>query len=186
MIEAELKAVVRDPGAVLTRLNGLAIGERAVYRDVYHDQPGGVLDGAGRELRVRTVETEAGVRTVLTYKEASTHASGSKPEWEMEVESADTAGEILTRLGYAPSTRLTKHCTNYRFQSAGRRIIATVVTVPELDGTWIEVETQADDVELDQALDVVRRVLADLGIDEECITSELYTDAVKAARSSCN
>jgi hypothetical protein len=34
-----------------------------------------------------------------------------------------------------------KHCTNYRFRVEGRDLLATVVTVPELDGTFLELET---------------------------------------------
>lgn len=62
-------------------------------------------------------------------------------------------------------------------------MLATLVRVPELDGTFLELETMvADDAELPAALDDVRSVLGELGIEEKDFTTELYTDAVAARR----
>jgi adenylate cyclase class 2 len=62
-------------------------------------------------------------------------------------------------------------------------MLATVVTVPELDGTFLEVETITDAEELTDALRAVRQVMTELGIDASDLTTEQYTDAVLAARS---
>lgn len=177
MIEAELKARLRNPNAVRTRLDSLATGEVETYRDMYFDVAG------GRELRVREIESVSGVRCLLTYKEPSTHASGSKPEYETSMGSAAIAREILVRLGYARDIEITKRCVNYRFSVDGRDVVATVVTVPELDDTFIEVETVCDPSDLDAAIEIVRQVLSDLEVDEAEITDELYTDAVRSARA---
>ncbi|MFJ4191361.1 adenylyl cyclase [Kitasatospora sp. NPDC089509] len=110
-------------------------------------------------------------------------ASGSKPEAETRVEDAEAAHEIVRGLGFAPRIQFEKRCRNYDFGCDERRLLATLVRVPELDATFIEVETEAhgqDD--LAQALMVVRAVLAGLGIGEDDLTTELYTDAVAAAR----
>jgi adenylate cyclase class 2 len=61
-------------------------------------------------------------------------------------------------------------------------MLATLVTVPEIDGTFLEVETITDD-DLTAALDAVRAVLTDLGIEDHDLTSEQYTDAVIASRT---
>jgi len=61
-------------------------------------------------------------------------------------------------------------------------MLATVVTVPELDGTFVELETMAAEDDVDAALADIRAVLADLGIGEEDLTTEQYTDAVLEAR----
>jgi len=83
VIEAELKARLRDPSAVRDRLGARAPVERAIHRDTYYDEPHGRLEREGRELRLRTVETPDHVLHLLTYKEASVdEASGSKPEYE--------------------------------------------------------------------------------------------------------
>ncbi|MEV7183640.1 class IV adenylate cyclase [Kitasatospora sp. NPDC093102] len=185
-IEAELKAVVRDPEHVLARLEeSYGAGRAEVYRDTYYDAPDGSLMGADRELRIRTVHGPDDTRTVLTYKGARVdEASGSKWEAETRVEDAEAAHEIIRGLGFTPRIRFEKRCRNYAFESDGRRFLATLVRVPELDATFIEVETAtvAQDG-LGAALDAVRAVLADLGVNEDDLTAELYTDAVAAARA---
>ena len=73
----------------------------------------------------------------------------------------------------------TKNCANYSFTAAGRDILATLVTVPELDGTFIEIETlTADPDDVGPAIAAVRAVLDELGIASADLTTELYTDAV--------
>jgi len=57
----------------------------------------------------------------------------------------------------------------------------TRVTVPQLDGTFIEVETLVEPREVDTALAVVRQVLADLKIDQDDLTTERYDEMIRAA-----
>ncbi|MEV0535940.1 class IV adenylate cyclase [Kitasatospora sp. NPDC050463] len=185
MIEAELKAAVRDPEAVLRQLEDrYGAGRAEVYRDTYYDARDGSLMGADRELRIRTVHGPDDTRTVLTYKGARVdEASGSKPEAETVVEDAEAAHEIVLGLGFVPRIAFEKRCRNYDFRHGGRHFLATLVRVPEIDGTFIEVETAAEtEADLGPALDVVRAVLAELGIGEDDLTTEFYTDAVVAAR----
>ncbi|MFD5467595.1 class IV adenylate cyclase [Kitasatospora sp. NPDC127059] len=185
-IEAELKAFVRDPEAVLKQLEDqYGAGRAEVYRDTYYDAPDGSLMNGDRELRIRTVHSPDDTRTVLTYKGARVdEASGSKPEAETRVEDADAAHDIIRGLGFTPRIQFEKRCRNYAFERDGRRLLATLVRVPELDdATFIEVETAAPtEDDLPSALVVVRAALADLGITEDDLTTELYTDAVAAAR----
>ena len=55
--------------------------------------------------------------------------------------------------------------------------------VPELDGTFLEVETMTGDQhDLDPALADIRAVLGHLGITEADLTTELYTEAVMRHR----
>lgn len=181
-IEAELKARVRDPGHVRDQLGRRADEQVDVYHDTYFDQPDRALTRDGRELRVRVIESENGTRAVLTYKSQAVDVdSGSKPEYETQVADADTARVILSHLGYVELVSFTKHCRNYRFLTGGWDMLATLVTVPEIDGTFIEVETITDD-DLKPALNAVRAVLAALGIEDLDLTTEQYTDAVLAAR----
>jgi len=62
-------------------------------------------------------------------------------------------------------------------------MLATMVTVPEIDGTFVELETLADEAGLAAALGDVRTVLGELGIGEDDLTTEQYTDAVMRARA---
>ncbi|GAB3669154.1 hypothetical protein GCM10027589_36240 [Actinocorallia lasiicapitis] len=183
MIEAELKAHVRDPEDLRKRLGLLATPEHSLYSDTYYDLPGHPLTAEGRELRVRVVETAGLRRTVLTYKEpAVDEASQSKPEHETVAADPSVLDTVLTALGAVHLVALTKNCANYRFTSRGRDMLATVVQVPELDGTFIELETMAADDDLAAALADVRAVLAELGIEPGDLTTEQYTEAVEQAR----
>ncbi|MBA9003935.1 class IV adenylate cyclase [Thermomonospora cellulosilytica] len=183
MIEAELKARVRDPEGLRARLRERADEELSVYRDTYYDRPDGTLTGEGRELRVRVVETGGVRRTVLTYKEPPVDAaSGSKPEHETKVADPAVIDTVLRALGAVEYVSLTKHCANYRFTARGRDMLATVVTVPELNGTFVELETMADPGDVESALADVRAVLAELGVTKDDLTTEQYTDAVLQAR----
>ncbi|MEU6394114.1 class IV adenylate cyclase [Streptomyces sp. NPDC046939] len=184
-VEAELKARVRSPEEVVARLDGWAEPRVEVYRDTYYDRPGEVLGRADQELRVRTVHNSGSgdTRTVLTFKAAAVdEGSGSKPEYETHVDDADATHAILRGLGYVEVIAFEKHCRNYSFVAHGRRMLATLVRVPELDGTFIELEAIVDASEVGAALEDVRSVLAELGIAGEDLTRETYTSAVAARR----
>lgn len=184
VIEAELKARVRDPEALRAALRQRAEEELSIYQDTYYDRPDGSLTAEGRELRVRVIERSGTRRTRLTYKEPAVDAaSGSKPEHETTAADPAVVDTVLRALGAVEYVRLTKECANYRFTAAGRDMLATVVTVPELDGTFIELETMAEEDDVAAALADVRAVLAEVGITGEDLTTEQYTDAVLQARA---
>lgn len=183
MIEAELKARVHAPETVLRLLDERAKGRAEVYRDTYYDDSAGGLEARDEELRVRTVHGTDETRTVLTFKGAKVDdASGSKPEHETRVSDPEAVHAVLRGLGYVPVIAFEKRCRNYDFEANGRTMLATLVRVPEIDGTFIELETIVDEAEVTAALDDVRSVLAALGIGPEDLTTELYTDAVRARR----
>lgn len=188
MIEAEIKARVRDPVRVRALLRARADEHVSRYRDTYYDWPSGQLTEDGRELRIRVIEAHGQRQCLLTYKGQAIDAeSGSKPETETRLTDAEAADTILLALGFTHLVAFEKQCANYSFTAAGRRILATLVTVPELDGMFVEVETLAGDPgDLSPALDAVRGVLTDLGIPEQDLTSELYTDAVMRHRNAGN
>src|SRR6266516_2686131 len=156
MIEAELKAHLREPERIRQALRALpAEGEEmCVYHDTYYDA-------------------------------AADPASGSKPEWETAVEEPEAIDAILRGLGFEHDIAFEKHCTNYTFHAQGRRLQATLARVPELDGSFLEVETLVEDnAELQPALDAIHRVLDDLRIPRSDLTNELYTDLVRRQRAA--
>ncbi|MFF4737563.1 class IV adenylate cyclase [Streptomyces sp. NPDC001262] len=184
MIEVELKVRVRDPEGVAHLLEQRAAGRSEIYRDTYYDTADGTLAREDRELRLRTITGPGGTRSVLTYKEPRVDdASGSKPEHETGVDTPEAVHAALSGLGYVAAIAFEKHCHNYDFGSRGRRMLATLVRVPELDGTFLELETLAKGDELGTALDDVRAVLSELGFTEQDVTTELYTEAVAARRA---
>jgi adenylate cyclase class 2 len=183
VIEAELKARLSDPGGVRSALAGRSDGERATYHDTYFDTPEESLERDGKELRLRTVESAGSVRHMLTVKEQVFDAtSGSKPEHETSVAEPAAVVHMLKALGYGPVIDFTKHCENYRFTAQGLQMLATVVVVPEIDGTFLEVESLVEERDVESALGAIRTVMTQLGVDHASLTTELYTDAVRAAR----
>ncbi len=154
------------------------------YHDVYFDQPDELLTKSDRELRLRTIVGDRGSKHVLTFKDATVDPeTGSKPEHETVIEDRDAAESIIVRLGYRPRIAFTKDCENYTFTMAGRQMIATVVMVPEIDGVFLELETQVSGQdELPHALADLRDALADLGVGDDQLTTELYTTAVADSR----
>ncbi|GAB2884817.1 class IV adenylate cyclase [Streptomyces mayteni] len=184
MIEAELKARVCAPEEVARRLELHGAGRVERYWDTYYDDGDRTLGGRDHELRVRTVENANGSRSVLTFKGAVIDAdSGSKSEHETAVAEAEALHAILRELGYQPFIAFEKQCRNYAFEARGRRMLATLVRVPEIEGDYLELETliEAED-DLEAALSDLRVTLEELGITESDLTRELYTDAVAARR----
>ncbi|MGH3975791.1 MAG: class IV adenylate cyclase, partial [Pseudonocardiaceae bacterium] len=171
--------------AVRAALDERASAEMSTYADRYFDYPDHRLTEQGRELRVRTITDDGGqTRVLLTYKEPVVDAgSGSKPEHETIAENADVLATILTALGVKEFIAFEKHCVNYRFTALRQDLLATLVTVPELDSqTFIELETTTETDELDVALNTVRSVLRELGISKHDCTTETYTDAITTQR----
>jgi len=179
-IEAELKARVREVTPVRTALAGRVEVQLATYHDTYFDRRRDAFMTSGQELRLRTIRSPENARHVLTYKApAVDRASASKPEYETDVADRDATESILRGLGFEVAISFTKQCENYPITHSGYDILATLVTVPELDGTFIEVETLISSAaELHPALDAVHAVLADLGVSTDDLTTEPYTDAV--------
>lgn len=184
MIEAELKARLSNPGPVRAKLRELAgEPEKAIYHDAYYDTADRGLETADRELRLRTVETPDTVRHLLTFKDpAVDEESESKPEYETALGNPAAVVRLFEALGYGVSVGLTKDCENYRLAQDGRDFLATVARVPELDDTYLEVETIAEEADVDRALAAVRVMLGHLGVPDSDLTTERYTDAVRAAR----
>ncbi|MGI9002043.1 MAG: class IV adenylate cyclase [Pseudonocardia sp.] len=185
-IEAELKARVRNPERVRDLLQRHAREEVSTYSDTYFDTAGRELTRDGRELRVRAVDSGGVASTVLTYKSPSVdEGSGSKPETETTVADADALRAILNGLGFEVLIAFEKHCMNYRFTVADRPLLATLVQVPELAGTYLEIESiVTSDAEIAPALETIRAVFSELGIEHGDETTETYTEAVSAIRSA--
>lgn len=185
-VEAELTAIVRDPDRVRAELAKRADPEHSVYSDIYFDRPDQSMDAAGYELRIRTITTGDTSRVLVTYKEPPVEGGqGSKPEHETAVGDPYVLHTIFTGLGLVEMIAFEKQCDNYRFIEQGRELLATVVQIPELDGQlFIELETTTEPSDVPAALRVVRAVLAGLGVTDDDLSSESYTDRVAARRET--
>lgn len=185
LVEVELKANVARVGHVRAELERLTPGVDETYHDTYYDLADETLTARDQELRVRTVTNQAGSRSLLTFKTAPVErASGSRPEHETEIADPIVADIVLKALGAVEAISFCKLCRNHRFTAEGRDVLATLVEVPEIEGTYLEVETLAPADEVEAGLSTIRTVLATLGISDVDLTSETYTGAVAAARQS--
>ncbi len=182
-VEVELKAKVGDAEQVRAELERLAPGVDETYHDTYYDLSDEALTGRDQELRVRTVTNDAGSRSLLTFKTAPVEeTSGSRPEQETELSDPAVVDTVLKALGAVELISFRKLCRNHRFEAEGREVLATLVEVPEIEGTYLEVETIAPADEVDAGLITIRTILVGLGISEGDLTTETYTGAVTAAR----
>ncbi|MER7558733.1 CYTH domain-containing protein [Nocardioides sp. NPDC126508] len=183
LIEVELKAKVSDVDHVRAELERLAPGIDETYHDTYYDLPDETLTARDQELRVRTVTNDADSRSLLTFKTAPVEkTSGSRPEHETELADPTVADTVLKALGAVELISFRKLCRNHRFEAEGREVMATLVEVPEVEGTYLEVETLAPADDVEAGLGTIRTVLATLGIGDADLTTETYTGAVAAAR----
>jgi adenylate cyclase, class 2 len=182
-VEVEIKLAVRHPADTAAALARLAAGERSVYEDTYYDYPDRRLTSAGRqELRVRVIRAQDARRTRLTFKGTMLDAA-STPEYETTVEDPDALHAILTRLGLEPIIAYGKHCANHTFTRQGRDVVATLVHVPEIDRSFLEIETLVADGEpSDEALATIWNVAGSLGLDREDEEPTFYIDLVTAHR----
>jgi adenylate cyclase class 2 len=183
-IEVELKARLAAPETTIADLRERAEGEHSTYSDTYYDWPDRRLEHAGRqELRLRTIETNDDSRCVWTFKGAMLNAT-STPEYETIVSDAPMAHAILTGLGLEPTISYTKHCENFRISYGSRSILATVVRIPEIDGTFLEIEMLVPhESEIDDARRAIEAVLVELGLSMDDLESTFYVDLVLSGRS---
>lgn len=142
------------------------------------------LDGFRLDFRVGGTIAGVGAVPLRSGDPDADDASGSKPWHETRVEDPDSVHAMLRDLGYVVTIAFEKRCRNYDITAAGRRMLATLVRVPEIDGHFLEVETIVDEDQVTAALNDIRAVLAELGIAEDDLTTEQYTDAIAARRNT--
>jgi adenylate cyclase class 2 len=185
VIEAEMKAVVRDQPALLAALDRWAVGEVATYFDTYYDTVDRALTALDQELRLRVIEPAH--RCLLTFKQSAIPGTDSRPEHETSVADGGVIQALFAALGLRVWHRLTKRCRNYRFERDGYQLLASVVTLPELTGCWLELESLvAGSEQLTGALYVIGALLAELGISSADLDRRTYTGMVTEARARCS
>lgn len=183
MIDAELVARVGDPAALRGRLERLAVGESASCRDTYYDLPGDPLTAAGRRVRLRVTEAAGGLRRAsLGYTEPRSRPGWPPKEHETAVADDAVIGLVLRAAGMQPRVEFGMHRMSYRFTARGRDMLATTVTIPEIDAVFVELRTTVGGAELTAGLSDVRAVLGDMGIGAGDLTQGTYADEVLRAR----
>jgi len=165
--EVELKFPVRDPSAVIERVQA----EGAVYEatqqqcDVYYNHPSRNFAETDEALRIRTLNGQHRI----TYKGPLVDET-TKTRREIEipigesVEDGTRFTELLSALGFREVRTVRKSRRLYRMMWKTRSVEFCVDDVDEL-GTFVELETIADEADLNAARDSLRRLAAKLGLE---------------------
>lgn len=178
MFEVEVK-VRTDHDAVGDRLAelGADMDEQVAQLDTYFDAPHRDFSETDEAVRVRREaavedrpeDTESvvmaairGVRAgVLTYKGPLVEtASKTREEFETSVDDVDGMASILDRLGFVPVGSVRKVRRVY----AVRGYLVTLDEVVGL-GSFVEVEAEASESEIDRVRDGARDLVEELGLD---------------------
>lgn len=186
MFEAEIKFKVHSDSQTLDRLRQLAgRGESVTYRDEYYDTSTHSLAETQRELRIRQIETNGGIEWRLTSKSSPfDNTTKSKREFELALNSGETAREFLRALGYVPDISFEKRCLKFRLQFRGVDVEAVFVEIPDLRDRFLELEVQSStEASARNALAVLRELGSKLGLQSIDEAPDYYVDLVRKSRS---
>ena len=186
MYEVELKAKIENLDELLSILTEISVNPKnKKYEDTYFNNETDMV-AQERELRVRLIETNGSNKVLLTYKDPPfDDASKSKPEIEVNVSDQKKIVEILLNLGFKIDIQFQKICTIYNFNWNQYDIELTVARVPELNASFVEIETMVSNKNnTAEAFEVLHSLLSHLKIPLSDITNEYYTDAVRNSRHS--
>jgi adenylate cyclase class 2 len=139
-IEAKLK--VESLQEIERKLNelGAEFLEEQLQKDYYFDDSAGSLFDSDRCLRLRRQTSAGDEKIVLTYKGAKETGNFKKRrELEVEVSDADSAGQLLSALGYEKALVVEKKRRLWRLGRCG-------IGLDELPllGSFIEIEGPDD------------------------------------------
>lgn len=162
MYEVELK-VRTDHEGLRERLDelGAAFLGAVEQADTYYDAPHRDFAQTDEALRVRRETVDEEESAVITYKGAKIDAdSKTREEIETGVEAGDDAAAIFESVGFEPVATVYKERDRYRIGE----YTVTLDTV-EGAGSFVEVETEADDI--DAAREGAADLMRDLGLDPD-------------------
>jgi predicted adenylyl cyclase CyaB len=163
MIELELKAVVADPDALVTRLRSFGAREDFIGRliDRRFDFADGGLFAKDEVIRVREYRGAGGeLQTSLEWKGPESHSAGYKQREEIGVETGDaeTLIAILGRLGLRQVRTIERDIRQYRLDGA----VVRMEHYEQMDDL-VEVEGEGPDIE---------RAISQMGIERQQFTAE--------------
>ncbi len=180
MYEVEVKVptsleVVRDR---LGELEATAVDD-VVQEDVYYDAPHRSFADTDEALRVRheSDRTDGDAETRLTYKGPLVDDdSKTREEFETGIEDAQTIESILSGLGFAPAATVRKDREHFALEGY-------TVTLDAVDGVgeFVEVETEAEESEIETAREGAFAVLDRLGLDPDDGIQTSYLEFVLEA-----
>jgi adenylate cyclase class 2 len=165
--EVELKFPLDDAERILSLLDGLQAerGTPIEQVDRYFNHPSRDFANTDEALRIRTEND----RSLLTYKGPLLDAE-TKTRLEIElpvgVDAADALqlAELLKNLGFQEVRAVHKTRTPFRLRWEDRELELALDDVPDL-GLFFEIETLAEEPDLDAARESILRFAAKLGLE---------------------
>jgi adenylate cyclase class 2 len=165
MYEVELK-VRADHDAVRSRLAEMDAERVGAVRqaDTYYDAPHREFAETDEALRLRRERDEDDRSEArVTYKGPLVEAaSKTREEFETGVTDGETMDEVFQSLGFSPAATVEKR--RERFAVEGYTV--TLDDVADL-GTFVEVEREVPESQVDQAREGAFEVLRSLGLDPD-------------------
>ncbi|MCU4925190.1 class IV adenylate cyclase [Halobacteria archaeon AArc-dxtr1] len=167
MYEVEVK-VPAELGVVRDRLAeiGASPTDAVVQRDTYYDAPHRSFEETDEALRIRREEpadAEGGSSARVTYKGPLVDAdSKTREEAETALGNGETFDAILGHLGFEPAATVRKERERYRIEGY-------TVTLDAVDGVgeYVEVETEAEDREIEAAREGAFELVERLSLDPD-------------------
>jgi adenylate cyclase class 2 len=163
--EVELKFPLAESDSVCRRLSQMGAVPAAplAQRDLYFSHPQRQFEQTDEALRIRCV----GNQSWITYK-GPVVDSRTKSRRELEIEfeegAADKLATVLEILGFRQVRSVCKLRTPYHLQWEGRSCEAALDDVEGL-GTFLEIETLAEEAERDNARDTILTLARHLGLE---------------------
>lgn len=183
-LEVERKYRITSQSEVRQRVEALGgRWEEAVQQgDQYFAHPARDFATTDEALRIRSV----GSTNVITYKGPKIDRD-SKTREEIEVElgagqeNAHDTGKIFERLGFRPVLVVAKARSIAKVTWQSREVEIALDEVKDA-GLFVELETQAADVELDAAKECIRSLALAMGLNEADQERRSYLEMVLATR----
>ena len=184
--EVELKYAVANMPELLAKLESLGFhfGRPVEEQDTFYQHPAKDYAASDECLRIRL---RAG-RYTITYKGPKLDRE-SKTRHEIELPLTDLAetgrqwGELLQAIGFRASAELKKTRRKAEFTDSGRKYELTLDHIDGL-GDFIEIETIAEERQLDEAQQCVKSLATSFDLSEPITTS--YLELSQAAKNQNN
>jgi adenylate cyclase class 2 len=180
-LEIEQKYPAPERAAVEARLAalGVSLAPAIVEIDQYFAHPARDFAQTDEALRIR----RAGERCILAYKGPKLGAVGkARREIEVPVDPTDEKAltELLAALGFQAVAQVQKDRQSGHFSWQGRSMTVALDSVTGL-GSFVELETFADEAEVDAAQQSLSALAAELGLSGSERRS--YLELLLAGRS---
>ncbi len=173
MIEVEVKARVEDPKQVERAI--IAMGAAPIgienQADTYYNASVHDFGKTDEALRVRVQDD----RYFLTYKGPKMDSvSKTRNEFQVEIDDANSMGEILSALGFSPVATVIKRRKNYRIGD----FLISLDEVRNL-GNFIEIEISVKNARnCEEKVESIFKFIERLGMSRESTIRKSYLEMI--------